>query len=103
MLQNHQKTNRAILFAALIFIPIAAAHANSITYTLSGNGAGNINGTAFSGDFSFVLTSDTADVSPFGTEFLNTTLAGTFSQNGVHLGLTRDQASFPTRIPQPHG
>jgi hypothetical protein len=83
MLQSSHKATRAILFAALIFIlPIASAHANPITYTLSGNGAGTINGTAFSGDFSFVLNSDTTDVGPLGTEFLNTTLTGTFAENG---------------------
>ena len=82
MLQNRQKTTRAILFAALTFILPIAAHANPITYTFTGDGAGTVNGTAFTGAFSFVFTSDTTDVAPFGSEFLNSTVAGTFSQGG---------------------
>jgi hypothetical protein len=82
MLQTSQKITRTILLAALTFILPIAAHANPITYTFTGDGAGTINGTAFSGAFSFVFTSDTTDVAPFGSEFLNSTLAGTFSQGG---------------------
>jgi hypothetical protein len=82
MLQTCQKTTRAVLFAALIFIVPIAAHANPITYTFSGTGAGTVDGTAFSGAFSFQFTSDTSDVAPFGSEFINSTLSGTFSEGG---------------------
>jgi hypothetical protein len=77
---------RAALLAALsCMLPIAAAHATPVTYTLSGNGAGAINGTAFSGNFSFVFGSDTTDVAPFGSEFIdNTFTAATFSEGGTN-------------------
>ena len=80
---------RAALLAALsCMLPIAAAHATPVTYTLSGNGAGTINGTAFSGNFSFVFASDTTDVTPFGTEFIdNTFTAATFSEGGTNYTL----------------
>jgi len=78
------KITRAALLAALTcMLPAIAAHAATITYTLSGDGTGTINGTAFSGDFSFVFVSDTADVAPFGGEFLdNSFTSATFSEGG---------------------
>ncbi len=82
MLQTSQKIARAILLSAFVLIAPIAAHANPIIYTFTGNGGGTINGTAFTGAFSFVFTSDTTDVAPFGSEFLNSTLAGTFSEGG---------------------
>jgi PEP-CTERM motif len=80
------KITRAALLAALICtLPAIAAHASPVTYTLSGNGAGTINGTAFSGNFSFVFNSDTTDVAPFGSEFIdNTFTAATFSEGGTN-------------------
>jgi hypothetical protein len=79
-----KKLTRVTLLAALICIaPAVAAHASPATYTLAGDGAGTINGNAFSGDFSFVFTSDTTDVAAFATEFIdNTFTAATFSEGG---------------------
>ena len=79
---NRGAARTAFLAALSCILPIAAAHAEPITYTFSGDGAGTINGVAFSGDFSMVLTSDTSDVTPFGSEFLDSTLTGTFSEGG---------------------
>ncbi len=80
---NRKKWIRLTLavVATMLFLPTVAAYAETITYTFSGDGAGTINGNAFSGDFSFVFTSDTSDVAPFGSEYINQTLAGTFTED----------------------
>ena len=80
---NRKKMILMALLAVLVLFASAAAYAEPITYTFSGAGAGTINGTAFSGDFSFVFTSDTADVATFGTEFIDQTLAGTFTEGNT--------------------
>ena len=109
---NRKKWIRLTLavVATMLFLPTVAAYAETITYTFSGDGAGTINGNAFSGDFSFVFTSDTSDVAPFGSEYINQTLAGTFTEDsnivhgGRHLRHHREPRSgfSPRRFLQPH-
>ena len=45
-------------------MPLVSAQAATMTYTISGNGSGNLGGTAFNNaDFSFTLVGDTANLS----------------------------------------
>jgi hypothetical protein len=80
---KRKKLIRAALVAAMsCMLPIAAAYADPVTYTFSGDGGGTINGVAFSGDFSFVFTTDTTDIQPFGSEFIIPDATGTFTEGG---------------------
>lgn len=75
---------RSALVAAVIgILPVAAAHANPMDYTFTGTGGGTINGTSFTGAFTFVLEGNTTNIIPSGGEFFLTNVAGTFSEGGT--------------------
>lgn len=68
----------ALCVAALAMQP---ALADPITYTFAGQGSGTLDGAAFSGDFTFSVNGDTANVDATGAPFFRISgLGGTFSQ-----------------------
>lgn len=75
---------RTALAAAVIgILPVAAAHANPMDYTFTGTGGGTINGTSFTGAFTFVFEGDTTNISSGGGEFFLRNIGGTFSEGGT--------------------
>lgn len=75
---------RSVLLATVIgVLPVVTAHASSMDYTFTGTGGGTINGTAFTGTFTFVFDGNTANIAPFGSEFILPSVGGTFSEGGV--------------------
>jgi hypothetical protein len=76
------------LAASLTALAVDAAHATPATYTFSGNGAGVIEGTSFSGPFSFVLSSDTNAIDTSGAPFYRlTNVGGTFTEGSTSVTL----------------
>jgi hypothetical protein len=83
-LMNRKTLTRAALIAALsCMLPLAAAHATPMDYTFTGTGGGTINGTAFTGTFTFIFDGNTANIAPFGSEFILPNVGGTFSEGGT--------------------
>jgi hypothetical protein len=82
-------TSVAFLAALTCMLPTAAAHATPVTYTFTGTGSGTITPASGSGTtfddaaFSFVFVTDTADIAPFGTEFIIPNATGTFSEGST--------------------
>jgi len=66
------------------------ARAGAITYTFSGVGNGTVDATAWSGDFTFVFTADTANITSGGGEYFQRNLGGTFSEGGYSAALVAD-------------
>jgi hypothetical protein len=89
MLRTKSIKRKNLIYVALVatlicMLPIASAHATPVTYTFSGDGGGTINGIAFDGPFSFVFDSDTTDIAPFGSEFIDSTFTSeTFSEGST--------------------
>jgi hypothetical protein len=54
------------------------AHATPITYTFTGTGTGDLNGTAFSGAFTVTDIGDTSTIFSGGGEFMNAVSSATF-------------------------
>jgi len=80
----NRKLIRILLAAAMTSIlPIAAAHASPMNYTFSGTGAGTINGSSFTGAFTFVFEGNTTNIVPFGTEWQLPNIGGTFTEGGT--------------------
>jgi hypothetical protein len=80
-LMKRKTLTRAALMAALsCMLPLAGAHAIPMDYTFTGTGGGTINGTAFTGTFTFVFDGNTANIAPFGSEFILPNVGGTFSE-----------------------
>ncbi len=67
-----------------------SARAGEITYTFSGVGNGTVDATAWSGDFTFVFTADTANITSGGTEFFQRNIGGTFSEGSYSAALLAD-------------
>jgi PEP-CTERM motif len=64
------------------------AHAETITYSFSGVGNGTAGGNAWSGDFTFVFTGNTANVyGPSSGEYFQYSLGGTFSEGSYSASL----------------
>jgi hypothetical protein len=85
---NRKTLTRAALIAALsCVLPLAAAHATPMDYTFTGTGGGTINGTAFTGTFTFVFDGNTANIVPFGTEWELPNVGGTFTEGGTTYSL----------------
>jgi PEP-CTERM motif len=83
-ISRKRKLVRSALIAAVIgTLPIVAAHATPMDYTFTGTGGGTINGTSFTGAFTFVLEGDTANIIPSGGEFFLPIVAGTFTEGGT--------------------
>jgi hypothetical protein len=92
-LMNWKKPTRAVLVAALsCMLPLAAAHATPMDYTFAGTGGGTIDGTAFTGAFTFVFVGNTTNIVPFGTEWQLPNVGGTFTEGGT--AYTLDPISF---------
>ena len=86
-----------LLFAgsvvAMVCLMIAApAHAGPITYTFTGVGNGTVDQTAWSGDFTFVFTTDTANITSGGGEYRVDGIGGTFSEGSFSGTLLSDNA-----------
>jgi hypothetical protein len=78
----------ASLILAAVVLSAGWAHADAVTYTFSGTGAGTVNGTAWSGAFSVVLTGDTTGItSSPGPFFRLNGLGGTFTEGAVNATL----------------
>jgi hypothetical protein len=81
---NRKKLIRSVLVVTVTgMLAVVAAHASAMDYTFTGTGGGTINGTSFTGAFTFVLEGDTANIIPSGGEFFLTNVAGTFSEGGT--------------------
>ena len=79
--------------ATLLWLSVGlSAHAGPITYTFTGVGTGTVDGVGFSGDFTFVFTGDTANVTPSGGEFRQDGIGGTFSEGSFSGTLLADNA-----------
>jgi hypothetical protein len=88
LLMNVKTLTRAARLAALsCMLPLAAAHATPMDYTFTGTGGGTINGTAFTGTFTFVFDGNTTNIAPFGSEFILPNVGGTFSEGGITYAL----------------
>jgi hypothetical protein len=77
-----------LIFAAFILaaavVSAGSAKADTVTYIFTGNGGGTVNGTAWSGAFSVVLTGDsTAITSSPGPFYRLSNIGGTFSEGSV--------------------
>ena len=81
---NGSKLIFAVLVAALIGIAAPAAHADTMNYTFTGTGGGTINGNSWGGNFSLVLTGDTANISSGSLH----NLGGTFTEGGYSAALS---------------
>jgi hypothetical protein len=85
---------RLILFLGGIVVALAFSNpvrAGMITYTFSGVGNGTVDTTAWSGDFTFKFTADTANIfGPSGGEFFQFNLGGTFSEGSYSATLLAD-------------
>jgi len=57
-----------------------SAHSGPITYTFTGVGNGTVDTAAWSGDFTFVFTADTTNITSGGGEFFQRNIGGTFSE-----------------------
>lgn len=80
----NRKLIRTLLAAAMTSIlPVAAASATPMDYTFSGTGAGTINGSSFTGAFTFVFDGDTTNIVAFGTEWQLPNIGGTFTEGGT--------------------
>ena len=55
-----------------------SAQAGPITYTFTGVGNGTVDTAAWSGDFTFVFTTDTSNITSGGGEFFQRNIGGTF-------------------------
>ena len=73
----------------VVVLACGAAHATPATYTFAGDGAGTVNGTAFTGLFSFVFTADTTAIDTSGAPFYRlNNVGGTFTQGVTSVTLT---------------
>ncbi len=66
------------------------ARAGAITYTFSGVGNGTVDATAWSGDFTFVFTADTSNITSSPLEFYQRNIGGTFSEGSYSAALLAD-------------
>jgi PEP-CTERM motif len=83
-INRKRKLIRSVLVVTMTgMLSVVAAHASPMDYTFTGTGGGTINGTAFTGAFTFALEADTTNIIPSGTEFFLTNVAGTFSEGGT--------------------
>lgn len=57
-----------------------SAQAEPVTYTFTGDGNGTVGTTAWSGDFTFVFTTDTSNITSGGGEFFQRNIGGTFTE-----------------------
>ena len=92
--------------ATLLWLSVGlSAHAGPITYTFTGVGTGTVDGIGFSGDFTFVFTGDTANVTPSGGEFRQDGIGGTFSEGSFSgtLWPTTPWCSIPLPLPHESG
>ncbi len=66
-----------------------AAQATPITYTFTGTGDGTVNGTAFSGQFSFVFNADTSSIDTTAAPYYyQRNIGGTFTEGSFTANLT---------------
>jgi len=80
----------SIFTGALCVAALAAqpALADPITYTFAGQGSGTLDGAAFTGDFTFSVNGDTANVDATGAPFFRIAgLGGTFNQGAFSAAL----------------
>jgi hypothetical protein len=76
-MRNWALTCAALAACAVPFLA-GGASAATITYTFTGDGSGTLDGTAFDGDFTVTMVSDTSTVTSGGGELRTTTfVAGT--------------------------
>jgi hypothetical protein len=66
------------------------ARAGMVTYTFNGVGNGTVDSTAWSGDFTFVFTADTSNITSGGGEFFQRNIGGTFTQGSFSATLNAD-------------
>jgi hypothetical protein len=89
---NRGKLIQMALAAALVFLPVAAAHAGTLNYTLSGVGSGTIAGTTnttFSDvSFSATFTENTSAIIGAGGYYIYGDISGTFTEGGYTTTLT---------------
>lgn len=77
------------LILAAVVLSAGWAHADAVTYTFSGTGAGTVNGAAWSGAFSVVLTGDTTGITSSPGPFYRLSgLGGTFTEGAVNATLS---------------
>ncbi len=88
-LPRHFRPALSWFIAAIVLLTAGSTtRAALITYTFSGVGNGTIDETAWSGDFTFVFSGDTANVSgPSGGEYYQYALGGTFSEGSYNATL----------------
>lgn len=89
------------ILLALIGFPPGRADAAIVTYTFAGTGAGTAGGDAFSGAFSFILTSDTSLIDSSGAPFirLDGISSGTFTAGSFSASLTQPVTIVATEDP----
>ncbi len=91
LLPKHQLPLLLAGFAALVagLAFSNPARAGEITYTFSGVGNGTVDAgtTAWSGDFTFVFTTDTAFITSGGGEYRQGNLGGTFTEGSYSAAL----------------
>ncbi len=75
------------------------ARAGVITYTFSGVGNGTVDTTAWSGDFTFVFTADTANITSGGGEYFQRNIGGTFSEGSYSATLVADNTVVDNTAP----
>jgi hypothetical protein len=70
----------------------APARAGEVTYTFTGVGNGTLDGTAWSGDFTFVFTANTSNITSGGVppEFFQRNIGGTVSEGSFSATLNSD-------------
>jgi PEP-CTERM motif-containing protein len=87
----------SFIAAVVCLLATTAAQATPFDYTFVATGGGTINGVAFSGPFTFVLSGDTSSVVASGGEFFLSDIGGTFTEGGstYTLAPTIDLVSNP--------
>ncbi len=75
------------------------ARAGAITYTFSGVGNGTVDATAWSGDFTFVFTADTSNITSSPLEFYQRNIGGTFSEGSYSATLVADNTVVDNTAP----
>lgn len=79
----------SVLTAAWL-IAAVSVHAEEVTYTFTGVGNGTVDGSAWSGDFTFVFKADTSNITSGGGEFFQRNIGGTFSNSSFTGTLNSD-------------
>lgn len=77
-----------------------SAHAGEVTYTFTGVGNGTVDSVAWSGDFTFVFTADTSNITSGGGEFFQRNIGGTFSESSFSATLFTDNTIAVNNDPQ---